>query len=178
MKDVLLKNGQTLIIRKAIKDDVPGIIEYMAVIGGESDYLTFGENELSIAIDQQEHIVTSLNNSDNSIMVVALLNNEIIGLASFRGGERKRVRHAGEFGVTVRRSAWGLGIGDALMRSIIDWAKDTQVIRKINLRVRSDNEKAIRLYEKFGFIREGILTRDYCIEGEFFDSIQMGLAID
>lgn len=81
-------------------------------------------------------------------------------------------------GITVRKPYWGLGIGKLLLKYLIDWAKGTGIIRKINLRVRSDNEKAIKLYEKYNFKKEGTLLRDFCINEKFYDSICMGLLID
>jgi RimJ/RimL family protein N-acetyltransferase len=81
-------------------------------------------------------------------------------------------------GISVRKKYWGLGIGSLLLKVIIEWAKGTQVIRKIDLLTRADNEKAMKLYEKYGFRKEGILTRDMCINGIFYDSVSMGLPID
>ena len=65
-----------------------------------------------------------------------------------------------------------------MVEELIQWAKASGVIRKLNLRVRSDNEKAIHLYTKFGFNREGLMSREFLISGEFFDCYCMGLKID
>jgi RimJ/RimL family protein N-acetyltransferase len=65
-----------------------------------------------------------------------------------------------------------------MMEYLIDWGKDSKVIRKFNLRVRDDNTRAIKLYKKLGFIEEGITTREFYINGKFFDFVRMGLCID
>lgn len=172
-----IKDGRELIIRKAKIEDSEKLAEYMKAIPLETDFLTFGENELKITAEIEEKIISSIRSKDNSIMLLAIIDGEIAGNCTFRAGERKRVRHTGEFGITVRKPYWGLGIGSILMESLISWAKDTKIIRKINLRVRIDNQKAIKLYEKFGFEKEGILRREFMIDGEFYDSILMGLLL-
>ncbi|MFA6941118.1 MAG: GNAT family protein, partial [Clostridiaceae bacterium] len=160
-----IKDGRELLIRKAEIEDARKLAEYMMAIPKESDFLTFGENELNFTTEIEEKIINSMEGKDNSIMLLAVIDGEIAGNCTFRAGVRKRTRHAGEFGITVRKPYWGLGIGSLLMEALIFWAKDTKIIRKINLRVRTDNHKAIKLYEKFGFEREGIIRRDFLIDG-------------
>jgi RimJ/RimL family protein N-acetyltransferase len=79
--------------------------------------------------------------------------------------------------VSVLKDYWGMGIGEELIRYLINWSRDSG-IRKINLRVRQDNLKAISLYKKLGFTEEGIVKRDSLIGGKFYDSLLMGLLID
>jgi RimJ/RimL family protein N-acetyltransferase len=174
----ILKNGQEILIRKADKGDSAKIIEHMYFIGGESDNLTFGGNEWDMPLEKEEQFIEAINKKDNSIMIIALLNDEIVGITSFRGEERNRLRHTGEFGLTVRKPYWNLGIGGILLGFLIEWAKDTGIIRKIDLLVRIDNENAIKLYEKYGFKQEGIIKRHFLIVDKFYDSQQMGLLID
>jgi ribosomal protein S18 acetylase RimI-like enzyme len=45
--------------------------------------------------------------------------------------------------------------------------------RKLTLRVLSTNEAAIRLYERHGFVREGTLLEEFCINGRFVDDVMM-----
>ena len=81
-------------------------------------------------------------------------------MINFGSGKRPRTRHAGDFGMSVHEQYWGLGIGSMLLQSLIDWCQETGFIQKINLRVRTDNTAAIRLYERKGFKKEGTITRD------------------
>jgi len=61
------------------------------------------------------------------------------------------------------------------LKSVADKSK---IIRKINLTVRNDNIGAIKLYEQFGFLKEGLNTRTLQINEKFYDAIMMGLKID
>lgn len=178
MKKLILRDGREVTIRKAERPDAPRMVEYLSVIGGESDNLTFGLNELEITIEKEEMIIESINSRDNSIMIIAEINGEIASMLSMNCGTRPRTSHVGEFGITVRKHFWNFGIGSAMIDYMIEWAKNTNIVRKVNLRVRSDNSKAIALYKKHGFREEGLATRDLYINGKFYDSIIMGLEIN
>ncbi|KPU42400.1 putative acetyltransferase YhhY [Oxobacter pfennigii] len=178
MESYKLKSGQTLIIREAVKSDAAEYIEYLDKIGSQSDFLTFGKGELSITASQEESNIEDINNSNNKILILALIDEKIVGGLNFAGGERRRTKHTGEMGITVLKEYWALGIGSKLLEYFINWSKNSEVIRKINLRVRSDNYRAINLYEKFNFVKQGVSTRDFYIDKQFYNAISMGLEID
>lgn len=178
MKQIKLKNGQNLTIRTAKKEDALNLIRYVNKIGGESDFLTFGDNEFNITIEKEEAILESHIGVENKIYLIAEIENEIAGSLNYSGGIRQRTKHTGEFGVSVAKKYWGLGIGKELIKYMIDWAKEGNVVRKINLRVREDNEIAVNLYTKLGFKKEGIISRDFYVDGKYYSSISMGLEID
>lgn len=76
--------------------------------------------------------------------------------------------HRAEFGVSVAKSEWGRGVGSALLQKIIEYAK-THRIELVSLEVRSDNKRAIHVYEKFGFRKIGTSPAYFKIDGEYFD---------
>ncbi len=177
MMRLTVKNGMEITIRKVKGDDINKIIDYMKAIGGESDNLTFGEGEWNVPFEKELDYIENIN-TESSIMLVAVAKGEIIGSTSFSSGVRSRVHHTGELGITVKKAYWNLGIGSALLGEIIIWAKNTKIIRKINLKVKTDHINGIKLYRKFGFKEEGIVSREFCINGEFFNSMHMGMEID
>ena len=81
-------------------------------------------------------------------------------------------------GITVLRKHWGLGIGTHLIENLITWARAGGIIRKINLRTRENNHRAIALYKRLGFVVQGTLTREFYVDSEFYGSLVMGLEID
>jgi RimJ/RimL family protein N-acetyltransferase len=170
---------EKMIIRKARKSDAAAMINYLHQIAGESDYLTFGSaDELHLTVEKEEKLFEDYFNRDNGLNLIAEYDGQIAGNLIFSGGTKKRTAHAGEFGISVRKDFWGMGIGKALIARLIEWSKETGVIRKINLRVRSDNARAIHLYKSFGFVEDGLITRDFLIDGVFYDSVHMGLLFD
>jgi len=177
MKEYLVKKGRRLVIREARSEDAQAMVEYMKQLATESDFLTFGSGELNITVEDEAKLIQSKEEAENQLMLCAFFEEELVGGLTFTSASRPRVRHTGEFGVTVLREYWGLGIATELLKYLIEWAKEGQIIRKINLRVRSDHHSGISLYEKFGFTREGLETRGLCIEGKFYDFVNMGLMI-
>jgi RimJ/RimL family protein N-acetyltransferase len=177
-RSFVLKNGQTLFVQSAQMCDATALISYLNQVGRESDNLTFGANELDASVKEEEYFIYSMAQSLNSLCLTAVLQEELAGVLTFRGGTRPRIRHQGEFGITVLQRFWNVGIGRILLECLLDWARENGTIRKINLTVRADNNRAIRLYEDFGFVREGQVTRHFLIEGQFFDAILMGIVLD
>ncbi|KUO75498.1 MAG: acetyltransferase [Clostridia bacterium BRH_c25] len=178
MKQLQLRSGATMVIRKAAKSDADGIVEYIETISGESDNLTFGPGEFEMSIEKEAEFLDSIATQNNAIYLVAEIGGKIVGSLHFSGGARPRTAHVGEFGVSVLKEHWGNGIGTELIRYLLEWSKETGIIRKINLRVRTDNFNAISVYKKLGFTQEGIITRDLLINGEFHDMLLMGYHVD
>ena len=116
--------------------------------------------------------------SDTHLYLIAEVDGEMAGMLHFQPGKRKRNAHAGEFGISVRKKYWGMSIGRQLLQALLQWARQTGKIRKINLRVRTDNERAIRLYRSVGFKVEGTISREFCIDGRFYDAHWMGIELD
>ena len=167
-----------MLIREAIKEDATELVAYLQKIGGESDFLTFGSGEFSVAVSDEQMMLKESRNANNKIMILALVGNKVISCLHFTGGARARIQHTGEFGVSVLKDYWDQGIGTAMVQELIHWAKDSNVIRKLNLRVRSDNARAIHVYQTLGFVQEGLITRQFFISEQFYDFICMGLNVD
>jgi putative acetyltransferase len=72
--------------------------------------------------------------------------------------------------MAVARDAQGQGVGSALMAALIDWADNWARLLRLELTVYTDNPRAIALYRKFGFVREGT-HRAYALRnGVFVDA--------
>lgn len=179
MKKILHLDDQAqLCIRTAIKADAANIIQYVKTVADETDFLTFSSDEFHKTLAEEEDIIESYQGAENKVFVVAELSETIVGLLSVEASPKPRLQHIGEFGISVLKKHWYKGIGTELIQFMIEWAKASKKIRKLNLRVMYDNESAIHLYQKMGFEIEGLITRDLFVNDEFFDAYQMGLLID
>ncbi len=176
--EVALRNGRVATIREAELADAPTLLAYLNQVIAETDFLAMGQGDLDWPLEKERRFIEEHRSADNKLLIVAEVEGRIAGVSGFTGDDRRRLRHTGESGISVLRRHWGLGLGTALMGFVIEWAKSSGVVRKIGLRVRTDNERAIRLYERFGFIREGVFTRQFAIAGRFYDAYLMGLEID
>ena len=91
---------------------------------------------------------------------------------------REKLRHRADFGISILREYWGQGIGAALTGACIDCAKEAG-FRQLELEAVGDNENAVRLYKKYGFMEygrnpRGFLTRD----GRWQELVLMRLELD
>ena len=141
-----------LTIREAQPQDAPFLLEYLKQVGGESDNLLFGAEGLPAQEDDERAFLERLLHARKSVYLLALRGETIVGQCSLICQEdRPRIAHWGSLGVTVRKPYWHQGIGAQLLARVIDFARNTAQLELIELEVRSDNTRAIRLYERYGF---------------------------
>ena len=171
-------DGAPVRIRPATDPDGAAVLAHLRAAGAESPFLTFGAEGPGRSAEEQSAILGSLAASDNGLALVAEWGGRVVGCLTFSGGSRARLRHVGEFGISVDRACQGCGVGRRLIELLLAWAEGSGVVRKVNLRVRVDNARAIALYESLGFATEGRLTRDTLIDGHFHDVLLMGRAVD
>ena len=173
-----LPTDESLTLREAEEVDASKLIQYVQTVAGETDFLTFGTGEFLKTLEEEKEIIRAHREAPNRIFLIAEINGDIGGVINVNANAKPRMRHAGEFGITVRKAHWGKGVGSILIKGMLDWARSTGFMRKINLLVHVDNEQAIALYKKFGFEMEGRLRRDTYVDGEFHDSYLMGILLD
>ena len=159
---------EDLIIRKAQPGDAAGIVEFFDRIGGESDNLSFGAEGLGITPESEAVFIDRISSDVHSAFFIAVRNGKVIGDVTLNGLPR-RMSHRAELSIVVAKSEWGKGVGSLLMEKAISYAAENG-IKLINLEVRSDNERAIRLYEKYGFLKTGVSPACFMIDGKYYDA--------
>lgn len=163
-----------MIIRSVEVKDAEKILEYTKIVGNESNNLLFGSEGIGLNVDQEVKVLESIINHPKQIMIVAIANDEIVGLANLSGQTRERIAHQARLAISVRKDYWGKGISSQLMNSLINFAKEIQ-IEVITLEVFSNNIRGIKLYEKFGFEHIGEFKKFAKINDKFVDAKLMNL---
>jgi putative acetyltransferase len=110
---------------------------------------------------------------DNEIVLVALIDDKVVGSAGMVRETRHRRAHAAGLGMAVHDAYAGRGVGTALMQALVDVADRWWNIKRLELDVYADNPRAIALYERFGFEREGLHRAYAWRDGEYVDSLAM-----
>ena len=136
-------------VEKAVPSDAAILLEYLKQVGGETDNLTFGPEGMPFSVEAEAEFISSMENSTDNIMLLAKCDNKIVGCASLNRLPR-RMKHRGDFAISVAKDYWNKGIGSQLLDNIIAFAREND-FEIIDLQVRSDNKSAIHLYEKYGF---------------------------
>ncbi|HEV2557440.1 MAG TPA: GNAT family N-acetyltransferase [Microvirga sp.] len=110
--------------------------------------------------------------SPGSTALVAVRDGRVVGSAGLERLAGRRA-HAGQIGMGVRDGLTGQGIGTALLCELLMLSDRWLGLRRLELTVNHDNERAIALYERHGFTREGVL-RDYVFrDGAFVNALAM-----
>lgn len=172
-RTVFLKDGRSILIDRMVVSDASELLEFLPQSHRESDFLGYLAGEFNFTLEEEKEFVRLPESLPNTILLTARDSGRIVATAGTIGSKFKRAAHQTELGVTVARAFWGLGLGRALMACIIDWAEHLQ-LRKLTLRVFSDNHRALALYRSLGFVEEGLLRGDALrADGSYSDTLVM-----
>ena len=168
---IQLRNGQTCTLRSPKKDDAEALVEFLKVTAGETDYLLRSPEEITTTIEEEEIFIKGINNATDSLKVVAEIDGEIVGRCCYSAvGDRMRNKHRMQLSIAVYKRFWGCGVGTALMRKIMEKAKEFG-FERAELEVVSRNWRAITLYKKLGFEQIGCNPRAMKYEDGSYDSL-------
>lgn len=155
-------------IRETRPEDAARILKYLKRIGGETDNLTFGAEGLPITVEQEAEYIRQMHEEPHSAHFTAWKGGEVVGDGSLRGLSN-RMSHRANLGLTVVKAEWGRGIGSRIFERLLQYGRMAGV-EIFDLEVRSDNHRAIGLYEKFGFVRVGTYPGYTKVGGAYYDA--------
>ena len=109
------KNAFT--ITRARPEDAAALLDYLKIVGGETDNLSFGAEGVPLAPEEEQAYLRTQVDSPDHVQYLARVDGELIGTASLN---RKpgRMRHRGVFGISLKRAWWGCGAASALTESL------------------------------------------------------------
>ncbi|AWO74993.1 GNAT family N-acetyltransferase [Geobacillus thermoleovorans] len=167
-------SGQPIVIRTAWPEDAERVVAFVKAVAAEAPYLLTTEAEVVTTSERQKQWLQQIMNDPGKLAIVAEQEGDIIGFLDFHNGNKQRTKHQGSFGMSVKKDFRDQGIGTALLAALLDWAKENPLIEKVCLEVVADNTNAIRLYQKFGFVEEGVKKKAAKIDdGTYWDLILM-----
>ncbi len=133
--------------------------------------------EWHVTLDHLADFVTEIARTDNGLCLVAALDHGAIGSLTLEGGRYSKTRHVAELGVIVHREWRRRGVGKELIGAAVEAARASAVIKKISLRLFSNNDAALRLYESLHFRLEGRRAAQIRLADRYVDEILMGLDV-
>lgn len=172
-----MKLNEEIIYRNPVVEDAEELVTFYNRVGGETTYLSFTENEYPLNVEEQKAKILSVDQQQNSVMILAIAADQIVGIGTITSSNKIKARHYGELGIVVTEKFQGQGIGSELIRRMLDWSRANGVTTKIQLDTRTDNHGAVELYQKFGFEIEGELKNTTLIDGKYYHLYVMGLML-
>ncbi len=161
LKKIKLKDGRECILRNGEECDGQAALDNFILTHEQTDYLLSYPDEETMTAEQEGRFLQRKTDNEEEIEILAEVDGVIVGLAGIDAvGDRDKIRHRADFGISIDRRYWNLGIGTALMNACIDCARKAGY-EQIELSVVSENEPAIAMYRKAGFVEYGRNPRGF-----------------
>jgi RimJ/RimL family protein N-acetyltransferase len=169
-KFVSLKDGRKVKIRQYRPSDKEGVVSMYEGLSKES-------LRWSMPPYNRERIERMTSDLENRIIVLGFDGQRAVGHLQVMLATNARFRGTGELFIYLHQDFQNVGLGAALLSEGIALAR-TRGMHRVELTVVADNQRAIRLYEKVGFQREGLKRENYLGEdGKYHDEVQMGILL-
>lgn len=160
-KIINLKNGKEALLRNGEFADGEAVFVNFNETHAETDYLLSYPDENSFDAQQEAEFLKEKTESPNEIEIVAVVDGVVAGTAGIEAvGAKYKLKHRAELGIAILKEYWGLGIGKALMEACIECAKEAGYTQ-LELNVVAENERAVALYKKMGFVEYGRNPRGF-----------------
>ena len=166
------------VIRHADPTDAEQLTRLADAVSGEPEgWLISIGGEWRSAGDERRFLKALRRYPHAAVFVAEREDGTLVGRLSVGRDPHPASTHVADVGLMVALDARRQGVGTALLRAAIDWARGAG-IRKLELHVFPWNEAAIALYDAFGFEREGYRKHHYRRGGELVDAILMAYEVE
>lgn len=160
-KIINLKNGKETLLRNGEYADGEAVFVNFNETHAETDYLLSYPDENSFDAQQEAEFLKEKAESSNEIQIVAVVDGVVAGTAGIEAvGSKYKLKHRAELGIAILKEYWGLGLGKALMEACIECAKEAGYTQ-LELNAVAENERAVALYKKMGFVEYGRNPRGF-----------------
>ncbi|MGB4661849.1 MAG: GNAT family N-acetyltransferase [Mobilitalea sp.] len=172
--EYVLKNGKSVTIRGPVVKDAEDIISLITTADQETLFLARNPGEFKPTLEKEQSIITGVLNSIDSSWFIAEYEGKIVGQSSvglIRGYQR--YRHRAGVAFVLLEEYCNIGIGGKMMEECLKWCKDNKVTQ-VELDVVKNNERALKMYQDFGFEIIGTIPNALrYIDGTFVDEYAM-----
>ncbi len=173
--------GQSVLIRYPVQDDLQAVWEFINALSAEKTFILFQGEQLSLE-DEKQYLDNCLKQiaEGTRVQLLVFSGEKLIGNAEITryGGVQ---RHIGGLGIAVADGYRGGGVGELLMKLLIEEAAATFTgLQMVILEVFGNNTVAMNLYRKLGFVEYGRLPNGIIHRDQLVDAVLMVLrmAID
>lgn len=175
IKHATTKNGMEVFLRYPSMDDVPAMLEFINALSKERTFLHVQGKQFTYN-EERDYVAGALRSiqKGDRVQVLAFVDGELAGSTEITRDPFDSNRHRGGLGISVAQKFRGQGVGELLMRTVIEEAKARlEGVRLVTLTVFGNNPNAIRLYEKVGFVEYGRLPGGVLHRDQYVDEVYM-----
>ena len=173
-----LKDGRKALIRSPKDEDIPGMLDYLYVSAGETEFiLRYPEECGRYTPEGEKALFDRINAADNEAMLVCLVGGKVAGNCQVAWSKGIKTRHRASVAIALLKEYWNQGIGTRLFQEMIRIAEENPEILQMELEFVEGNTRARALYEKMGFritgvtpnairLKDGTLLNEYAMVRE------------
>lgn len=105
------------------------------------------------------------------------LEEKMVGNVDLRGSSLLTGNHRAHLGIGIELEAQTQGFGKKLFQISLEWARMQPTLDWVDLFVFSNNVRALKMYEAFGFQRVGYVADKFRVNGLSIDDMTMTLKL-
>lgn len=162
----------SFLVRRAVEDDASALIELRRKLFGETSFMLWEPAEFTSTAEDERKRIARLHGRTNSLVLLAEVDSQPVGLLTAVGGELNRLRHSATLALGVAKAHWGRGIATAMVREAVAWSAMAGLAR-LELTVHTTNLAAVSVYLRCGFEVEGRRRKSLSVDGAFVDEYLM-----
>ena len=160
---------KNIVFREPRMSDVKSALEMINSLVDEKAYILV---QKKLTLKEEKQFLKKLlkeSKEKNEAAVVVDVNGKVYGIGSISRIDKEVRKHVGELGISLKKEMRGRGLGEKLIRKIIDKAHKELKIKIIILYAYSKNKVAINLYKKVGFKKLGTIKKGASYYGKLID---------
>ena len=129
-KTIQLRSGQALLLRQVHPEDARAMLNYLECTSAETHFMVRYPEECDRTLGAAQKRLQAMEDHERSFMLAAFLDGELVGNCGVNAmSDHFKMRHRASLGISIKKKAWGLGLGKLLMEKALE-----QVCYKISPR--------------------------------------------
>lgn len=171
-----VSGGRTVLVRNALPEDAGRLLAIARVVLEEGGYHAMRAEELTRTVDQQCERIVQFATEPGRVILVAEVQGEVVGLLELENDWRRRLAHRVTAWTSILPEWREGGVGTALARSGMAWAKEDPVVEKLSMPVLANNVRSLAMCRAMGLEEEARQVREVKVgAGEYLDVVVMTL---
>lgn len=152
-----LKDGRKALLRSPQEEDVAGMLDYLYVSAGETEFiLRYPEECSKYTPEGEKELFIRKNSSDSEAMLVCIVDGKVAGNCEISFKTGMKTKHRARVAIALLSEYWNQGIGTRMFQELIRLAESREDVLQMELEFVEGNARARHLYEKMGFRITGV----------------------
>jgi RimJ/RimL family protein N-acetyltransferase len=164
------RDGRRWTLRPARPTDGRGLARLFAAVRSEGRWLITAPG--AVSEPSESFWISEMIRAAEHLVLVAEADGEVVGNILVSVDRGVATEHIGVLSITIADGWRDVGIGSVLVETAQRWSRE-RGLRKLSLGVFPENERAIAVYAKRGFVREGLRRLQYRSGSAFRDEVLM-----